>query len=93
MVAMRYDSVIERSRGLRGASMVVKASRRLHEVFVVASGGTMVASRNLIRALVPPAIRQIMIGLEEVLASISNAPTHVSLSPLPPQSSFKYQGV
>ena len=34
VVAMRHDGVMERSRGLRGDSMVVKASRWLHEAFV-----------------------------------------------------------
>ena len=31
---MHREGIMERSRGLRGASVVAKASRRLHEAFV-----------------------------------------------------------
>ena len=50
---MRHDGVMERSRGLRGASVVAKASRRLRGAFVE-------PSRSFGATLVSLAIRQIM---------------------------------
>ena len=64
---------MERSRGLRGASVVAKASRRLHEAFVEPPwllavppwslrGAFVEPSRSFGATLASPVIRQIMTG-------------------------------
>jgi len=65
VVAMLRDSVMERSGGLRGVSVVAKASRQLHEAFVEPPwllrrhhGRFAEPSRSFGATLAPPEIRQ-----------------------------------
>ena len=72
---MPHEGIMERSRGLRGASVVTKVSRRLHETFVEPPwllaappwslrGAFVEPSRSFGATLAPPVIRQIMTGPE-----------------------------